>query len=352
MGSNSSALIQAGQSGLTPAKIIQTYSSYEWEIFISEWAEGFMPPYDKVVHLGGAGDKGRDIVGYLGNYKDPLVLWDNYQCKHYKNPLTPSDIYAELGKLAYYVFCGDFNTIPQKYVFVSPLGVGTKLHDLLKNPLKINLELIQNWEKYCKTEITKSQEIILEKDFLKFVKLFDFSILDYMNPSEILKQHEKTKYWSRRFQIAPPIRLTVTSNTPTAMQLHEQKYVSKLFDAYSDHLKCTIGTEQDLSRFPLIEQHFNRARRSFFTAESLAVFSRDNFAPDAFDRIKRHVYDGVIEVAHDVYSDGYERVKRVLQASTHLPLPNSELTPYVWTDDKKGICHHLANEDELDWVIP
>jgi hypothetical protein len=43
--------------GLTPWKIIQTYSADEWEDFVVEWTDGFADQYHQVVRLGGSGDK-------------------------------------------------------------------------------------------------------------------------------------------------------------------------------------------------------------------------------------------------------------------------------------------------------
>ena len=123
------------KSGLTPWKIVQLYSSDEWEDFIVEWSEGFDPPYHTVVKLGGAGDKGRDVVGYITAPQDDSE-WDSYQCKHYDHALRPTDVYVELAKLCFYTYIGDYS-VPRRYRFVAPRGVGTKLHDLLKNPKKL-----------------------------------------------------------------------------------------------------------------------------------------------------------------------------------------------------------------------
>lgn len=44
--------LDVAQSGLTPWKLIQTYSPDEWEHFIVEWSEGFQPAYQQVIKLG------------------------------------------------------------------------------------------------------------------------------------------------------------------------------------------------------------------------------------------------------------------------------------------------------------
>jgi hypothetical protein len=127
--------LASAQPGITPWKVIQMYSPDEWEEFTEEWSKGFDPPYHQVVRLGGAGDKGRDVVGYTGPPQDGRTKWDSYQCKHYDHPLRPTDIYCELGKLCVYTHRGDFS-IPRKYRFVAPKGAGTKAL-LINNPAAV-----------------------------------------------------------------------------------------------------------------------------------------------------------------------------------------------------------------------
>src|SRR4051794_22844634 len=101
--------------GVTLANRLALYSSGEWEVFIVEWMQGFQPAYNHAERLGGAGDKGRDVVGYTG-LPGSNPPWDNYQCKHYAKPLQPSEIWIELGKMCYYSWKGDFSP-PRKYRF-------------------------------------------------------------------------------------------------------------------------------------------------------------------------------------------------------------------------------------------
>ncbi len=69
MADASNAKLDPAQQGMTPIKVIQTYSADDWEAFIEEWAEGFDPPYKQIVRIGGAGDMGRDIIGHLAHLK-------------------------------------------------------------------------------------------------------------------------------------------------------------------------------------------------------------------------------------------------------------------------------------------
>ena len=116
---------------ITPLKLLKIISETEFEEIIHEWVFGYLKKkYEKVCNLGGPGDKGRDVAAYYDYKKN---VWDNYQCKHYDHKLRPSDIWVEIGKLCYNCYSGNL-TIPKKYFFISPLGVGSKVHDLLKQP--------------------------------------------------------------------------------------------------------------------------------------------------------------------------------------------------------------------------
>ena len=187
-----------------PIDRLKVMSADEFEELIEEWVYGYlMQKYekvkkiDKVIRLAGAGDKGRDVVAYEKYSKDGQELWDNYQCKHYNNPLTPSEMWVEFGKVCYYTYIGDY-TVPQKYYFVSPHGVGTKLFDLLMDPEKLRYGLIENWDKHCLNKISINK-IELKGPFKLYVEQFDFSIFDSINPGELIHQYQQTIYFPFRF---------------------------------------------------------------------------------------------------------------------------------------------------------
>jgi len=73
MGNPKDLRLVASQPAMTPAKVISGYSADEWEVFVDEWAEGFDPPYAQVVRLGGPGDKGRDVIGYVDDPMTPAA---------------------------------------------------------------------------------------------------------------------------------------------------------------------------------------------------------------------------------------------------------------------------------------
>jgi hypothetical protein len=332
---------------------LKLFSPAEYEMFIQEWLFGFLKnKYQKVRRSGGAGDKGRDVIAYKKfNINNAELKWDNYQCKHYNRPLMPSNIWVELGKLCFYTHRQDF-TVPNKYFFVAPHGVGSSLGDLLENPEDLKKDLIKNWDKYCKTEITKGQIIELKGRFEQYVKNFDFSIMGYIDPLEIIEQHQQTRYHIPRFggglNKARPINIV----TPTEITNIEMNYVNKLLQAYSDHAKKQIDTLDKLQEFSNYISHFNRQREHFYLAESLHKFERDTLpeGTNGFKELKNEIFDGVIDIVESNFKDGFEKVKKVTQEARKLEITSNVLISVLTGNDRSGICHHLANEDKIDWV--
>lgn len=85
----------------------------------------------------------------------------------------------------------------------------------------------------------------------------------------------------------------------------------------------------------------------------MALFERDTL-PDgtsAFEKLKDSVYMGVIDTVESDFSSGFTRVKEVTKTARSLQLSGNPLTSVVEDDDKHGICHHLANDNKITWVI-
>ena len=82
---------------LAPIVRLRTFSPNDWEDFTLEWATSLSSQYHTVERCGGAGDMGRDVIAFMADPKTN-PNWDNYQCKHYKNALTPGDVWVELAK--------------------------------------------------------------------------------------------------------------------------------------------------------------------------------------------------------------------------------------------------------------
>jgi hypothetical protein len=347
---------------IPPIDKLKLVSPTQFEEMIEEWIYGYLKPryeeVEKVVRIGGAGDKGRDVIAYKTYSKDSKkVVWENYQCKHYNNPITPSEIWVEFGKLCYYTYIGDY-TKPEKYYIVSPLGVGGTLHDLIMNPKQLREELINAWDKKCLKGITKKGEVPLTGDFKTYVEKFDFSIVDWINPGEFIEQYRKTIYFPFRFGGGLQKLPNRPQKAPEQIDNNELLYIQKLFDAYTDNKKSKIEKIEDLKEQAFLRNHFNRQRTYFYRAESLKVFERETIPNglNVFNDLKEQVYHGIIDIVYSEYKDGLERVKATTQAARNLLISNGNiLSNVIDGNDKCGICHQLANDEnleyEISWVI-
>lgn len=137
---------------IPPIRLIQIFSPEEWEELITEWAWTLKADYSLVTRCGGAGDMGCDVIAAVDADR-PDAVWDNFQCKHYDHPLPPSDIWVELGKLCHYTHIGSIS-IPRRYRFVAPHGVGTKLNRLLRQPDELKRQLLEVWPAKCEDGIS------------------------------------------------------------------------------------------------------------------------------------------------------------------------------------------------------
>lgn len=331
---------------LLPAQVIQVYDDSTWEQFVLEWLDGAQPSYPRFDRLGGAGDKGRDIVAYTTPQGTPGPI-DVFQCKHYDHALAPGDAWRELGKLCVHTWKGTY-PVPRKYRFVAPRGVGMTLHDLLNDSSRLRAELMEKWDQHCRAGIGK-EKFPLEGELLAHVRAFDFSIVGYEAPHAVLEQHSRTKHWHRRFKRDLPER-PAPDAPPVLPEQRELPYVTELLGAYAEHLGTPVPGVDDLGAHGELWKHFSRARVDFFMADGLNRFYRDQFPEGAFEDVKRQIHDGVVDTAARDHASGYDRVLATTEQAVRVQLAQNDYVPYVQPGDRKGICHHLVNDEKLKWV--
>lgn len=327
---------------------ILLYSDKEWEAFTHEYTHfGLKTLYHQVQRLTGAGDRGIDVAGFADSHMLQGV-WDNYQCKHYAHPLRPTDAYPELGKMLWYSFNDEFKA-PRHYYFVAPREVGTTLAGYLADAAKMKQQLIENWDKYCRKEITSTQEIPLNDAFKAYVEQFDFTIFGMKTALEVVELHKKTcPYHTARFGGGLPER-PEPGAPPEEIAPDESRYIEQLYDAYADHKKASVTSVDCLKPWPKLKDHFDRQRIAFYYAESLRVFAREA-APGTFESLQEEVFTGVVDTNDASHPDGYARVCAVTKAARELPITSNALITRTRRQDMDGICHQLANGNRLQWT--
>lgn len=339
--------IYAGQH-IPAIQRIKLFSPGDWEEFVEEWLTVIKEKYHSFERLGGAGDQGRDVVGFLSDPSKSDYIWDNYQCKHYDHALMPSDIWSELGKVCYFTYLGDF-PVPNNYYFVAPLGVGTTLSNLIRRPSELKKKLIENWDSYCKDKITQKCSINLVGDFFEYVKNFDFSIFDKIAPLKLVQDHQTTRFHTARFGGGLPERPELEP-APEAILDYELPYIEKLLKAYSSDCEGEFGKIECLVVTGKYYNHLRRSRESFHQAEQLKNFSRDVLPPGIFDLFKAEIFSGTIDIAEEDHKSGFSCVKAVEKEARNIAITSNPLSLCSHGNDRVGVCHHLANEGKFDWL--
>jgi hypothetical protein len=329
------------------ADLIQTFKPEVWEDFTEEWAHSQEKKYKEIVRYTGAGDMGLDVLCFhtTDQFNGP---WDCVQCKRYAGELMPSQVWIELGKIIYYSFIGEYPP-PTNYYFAASKGLGLKLKKLLLKPDKLKSELIANWDKYCKAEITATKALTLDGGLKDYLDKFDFKIFKMIPVAQMIKDHAGTVFYIRRFGPAsfperPPVELP-----PPTVQAKESRYVQQLFEVYSEKLSVQLNDPAQLAQYPEMEKHFNRSREIFYHAESLRNF-RDSIDPGAFDAIREEIYQGSVDVYEMDHADSLARVRSTVSHAGTLSPNCNALCVRVQIQDKQGFCHHLANDDRFTWV--
>ncbi|WP_239405830.1 ABC-three component system protein [Frankia sp. Cj3] len=340
-------LVQRGMRSspqLSPRQYIHFYSDKEWEQFVLEWADTLHPHYHQVKRLGGTGDHGVDVAGFhtTRKFEGP---WDCFQCKHYKDPLTPGDAWPEILKIFVGVLDGHY-ILPQRYVFMAPKQCGTKLDRLLTSPTKMRAEFLKALDP------GKSLSGSLDSTQLNAVRSYagtvDFSIFESADMDSVIEAHSRTKFHSARFGVPLPDR-PAGEPPPDQVDAKEARFVQQLLEVYSESYPSTCYTPQNASVDLRTRDHFRRQRIAFYSAEALRLFARDSVPDGTFDSLKQNFFDGVIETAERDYPRGWDRLTSVLEATTQLHLSSNILLTRSDPNDRKGICHQLANEDKLRW---
>jgi regulator of sigma D len=332
--------------GVHPLKTLKTYDSDDFEVFIQEWAYGFLQPngvYDSVYRIGSTGDKGRDVIGYIDKEK---TVVDYYQCKFYASALDKTVALQEIVKLLHHASKGDI-AYPRKYYLIAPKDVNPKLFDFLHSDVElIRSEVRQYSEKHYKKNIDLEEWEKLNE----FISDVDLSIFDTRQMIQIIDEHSKTRWYAMRFGGGLKPR-GIAPSAPAKIKKAESKYVDQLLNAYSEKLGINVHSPTELQLNNLELDHFIRQRNAFYSAEHLRIYSRETFPPeyDEFEKFKADIFVGIITTANKSYSDNVQKIDAVTDRAIDLSSTGNMLANKIQNLDKHGVCHHLVNDDKINW---
>lgn len=329
----------------SPKQMVSFYDPDQFEEFVKEWVPALDTKYVLVERHGGSGDHGVDVAGYLSR-KRLEGQWHNYQCKRYTAALSWGTAAGEIRKMFVAAAAGAF-TVPTRYVFVAPI-ISRSLPRQFAKPTECRTKFLQELSTTrdkLVTALTDDQR----RAVADLAADTDFAMFECVDLDEMIELHKNTPHYVDRFPYAPFGQGPRQMVPPPQHREDEARYVQHLVDVYREHFPSSVSNLEDVPTIEEASEHLKRQREAFYAAESVRVFARDATHPAYFERVKKDVYDIVVEVAARSYPDGWERHGAVMAVAGALQLTPTVLTPFVETNARKGVCHHLANEDRLTW---
>lgn len=335
---------------VSPIERLRAMDEDTYEEVVAVWAYCCVKSeeYQAVNRVGGAGDKGRDVIAYIDKDND---IFDLYQCKHYKNSINYSTIRGEIGKLLTYTLRGDYS-VPKNYYIVSPLGVSQSFFDLLRDGAgELKRLLKKDWNEHIKDKIGKGYGANLDSKMSDYIERFDYSIIRQVDPLKFIEDLRADGryffcYFGSGFSNIKREKIVL----PECPVDNESKYIGHLYDAYSDAEKVEVN-EHNINEHRKYEIHYKNARSDFYEAEEVRIASSRSMPPetDEFEELKDSIERYVSDDYYNDYDDAFKKLKAVTMAASMYNLKNMLISHLVDSNVKKGICYHLSNEDRLIW---
>lgn len=317
----------------------------ELEKLVRKWADcQIKKKYKSSMRYGGAGDLGRDVVGFYTDQKHEGE-WDNYQCKQLGKSLETQEGMCELGKILYFAYEGNF-TAPKNYYFVAPRGINKNLKRWIQNPTQLKTNLIEQWDKYCLTNITTRDKIILTPELEKFISSFNFSSIQIVDLDTIVFDPAFRCVLVEEF--GGELLSAPAGEVPNTVHDNELIYVSKVLDVYSEYDQKLYVKPEDIIGHDDFEDDFMDQRERFYSAEAFRAFYRDNTVEGILETFETEILKGIKPTLRLRYSYSFERMCNVLSEAGKLQ-PSGKLAIHGKIDVKQGYCHHFANENRLSW---
>lgn len=333
---------------ISPDVYIRSWEEDQFERFVHEWAYYFAlalkKEYLEVFRFGGAGDKGRDVVGFIDPPTTSNRKCDVFQCKHYAHQLQPAEFYPELLKICQQTYVGGAYTGLRTYWIISPHGLGPTLRDLIAEPSELKTKFLA-WL-IDKEPDYKTKKIQLHNS----VEAYSYDNIREKMLDELLKEHEACPWHKTVFAKSPGSRPPMAA-IAAEIASRENRYLTQFTEAVSDKYKQAFDMAQVRALEPEGKQ-FDTARRSFYSAEFLRRHYSENFATEAvFEGLKEALYESIEDIVLDNrHENGFVRMTTACSAALSTQIDNELQKSDLGPLDRKGICHHLANEDRVLWV--
>lgn len=334
-------------------EILDCMNEDTYEELIASWAFHCLRNndcgYEDVLRLGGAGDGGMDVVAFYSQAKEDC---DIYQCKHYKNAISLSDVIAELGKFLYHIYTKYLPT-PRSYYLMAPKGLTAHFTIVYTNTSKLKETIISNWDTKIAMHISKNENISYKGDLIEFLNSFDYSKFKFYSPDKLIadiRKREHRHVYNQYFGVRKGELERIKKEVPNKYIDYEFTYINHLIDAYNDVKKNELVTSENISE-SIYSKHFIRSREEFWLAESVRKMSEENCPGDndEFTELEDDMYRHIADTHEEIYENAFKRVKAVTDKAICFVKKERIISGELGSSELKGVCFQLSNENRLIW---
>jgi len=322
----------------------------ELEDLIKKWLAKLADTYVGFERPTASADMGRDAVGFRSPHRYDGE-WDNYQCKHLKEPLGKAAFASEFGKIFYYAGQGEF-TLPSSYIFVCPNSAVRDVKKMIDRPSLIADFLIENWDAYCLNGISTTP-IPLTAALEATIRAYCFEKVELWKASELVEKPQMRAVLHEHLDIDPGEAPRVTAaDVPADVADEESAYVTQLVTVY------TAASGTPFANYAAVVSHVTygpqmiNSRRRYLERQAFRRHFRDNLPASQIDNVDEDVHETVIDRYHALGTVPlYERLTQVMEVASTAQVTgalgrHNRVTPSV----KQGACHHFANIGRMPWA--
>jgi hypothetical protein len=327
------------------ANQIHALNDDDLERLVDEWQTRKTTEYAGTERFSGAGDMGRDVVGYVTSQRLDGA-WHNFQCKQLKTQLTKPALLRELAKIIFHSSCGHF-PLPERYYFVAPRGLNRKAKELISQPSKLAIAMIEEWDENCATHLVQNETHPLTDGLRAVINAFDFTSVDALDSRKLVADAAMKAVLVGWFGADPgPAPSGVV---PGSVQVEEFGYFDQLAKAFGARSGTVYANRQAALDCDKHGNQFKIQRTRFFEAAYFKRYYRDNTPQGVVEAFETDVYHGVVDTHQGVHADALAKVDAVMSQAAVIQV-SGVLGPYARVPVKQGTCHHLANDGILPWT--
>jgi hypothetical protein len=256
------------------------------EAFVKDWLTRRTRDYVQCERWSGAGDMGRDVVGYVTTRRHEGP-WDNFQCKQLQARLSERAAFLELGKIFMHAAADAF-TLPREYTFIAPRGVVRNVQTFIAHPERFRRACIDKWDEYCAPDLVENTTVSLTPEILAMISAFDFEKVFALDAAKLVDDQYIKPALVEWFDDDPGE--APRGVTPDELLDEEAPYLCQLVEAYGERIGSTFADTAAALADVRWGGHLRDQRTRYFDAVEFKRYYRDSTPGDYLETFQQDIY--------------------------------------------------------------